>query len=81
MEPRSQKRPVDPMQAKTLLLASLLLLGAVAVAPTASADHYVACSPGSPQACHLVADTVNDTGHYVECYLFTAPVNWLSDCV
>ena len=69
------------MRTKTLLLASLLVLGAVAVAPTASADH-IDCEPGIlPPAFCAVVLTAGHPAETAGCLLTTGPVFWLSQCV
>lgn len=62
------------------LLAVLLALSAVAVAPTASASHCnVIFDP--PEACFVVDGALHDATDYVDCYLTTGPKYWVQTCV
>ncbi len=65
------------MKTKTILLASLLLLGAVAVAPTASAGPVCDMFYDPPTAC-VIGDAA---AGYALCYYNTAIRDWASTCV
>ncbi len=67
------------MKMQTILVASLLLLGAIAVAPAASADHIHCESPSA--AVRGACSDVDDTAHLAACLLSEKPGFWLYLCL
>ncbi len=65
------------MKAKTILLASLLVLGAVAVAPSASAGVVCEMFEYPPPGCTIGDAAVAN----VLCFYETAPRRWVNSCV
>lgn len=61
-----------------ILLVAFVVLGAVAVAPTASADHFDCMGP---EALLLACGVGNSGLHYALCYYQTAPADWAAQCV
>lgn len=64
-----------------LLLTALLVLGTVAVAPTASAGHYCNFIRDPPQACYAADGVLHDATDYANCYWNTPPRDWAATCV